>query len=129
MTRGPVAALAGMVLLAITTPARADKLGDAQRSLASWTGTIELAANGWTRHAVPTHYARRTLAAARHALAQPTADMAETRGSSPDAARTAEALSSVDATFARMQQLLARGDRDAMVAEVRKLQGFEQALR
>jgi len=126
--RGQVVALAGVVLLA-TMPARADKLGDAQRTLASWTGTMELAANGWTRHAVPTHYARRTLAAARHALAQPTADIAQTRGSSADAARTAEALSAVDATFARMQQLLARNDRDAMVAEVRKLQDFEQALR
>jgi hypothetical protein len=127
--RGQVVALAGVVLLATTMPARADKLGDAQRTLTSWTGTIELAANGWTRHAVPTHYARRALAAARHALAQPAADIAQTRGSSPDAARTAEALSAVDATFARMQQLLARNDRDGMVAEVRKLQDFEQALR
>lgn len=129
MMRGPIAALAGMVLLAMTTPARADRIGDAQRTLASWTGTIELAVNGWTRHAVPTHYARRTLAAARHALAQPTAGMMEARGSSPDAARTADALSAVDATFGRMQQLLARNDRDAMVAEVRKLQDLEQALR
>jgi hypothetical protein len=50
-------------------------------------------------------------------------------GASPDAARTAADLRTLDAAMSRMQGLVSRDDRDAMVAEVRQLRAFRLAAR
>jgi hypothetical protein len=118
-----------VAVLGMSTCVSADTTGAARTTLLSWAGTAELACGAWTRHAVPTHFARSTLAAARHALAQPAAEVRLEASASPDAARTAADLRTLDAALSRMQGLVSRDDRDAMVAEVRQLRAFRLAAR
>jgi hypothetical protein len=121
--------LLAALLAALPLAARGDRIADAHTALQSWAGTVEMTTDAWTRHAVPTHFARRTLAAARHALAVAAAQLAQDAAASSDAARVAARLAALDAAIDRMQALLAQGDRDAMVGAVRALQDLQRSVR
>jgi hypothetical protein len=118
-----------LLALAVATSAVADTVGDARKALLSWAGTAELTCGAWVRHAVPTHFARRTLSAARHAIAQPTVRVGQREAASPDAARAAADLRALDAVLSRMQESVARDDRDAMDDQVRQLRALRLAAR
>ena len=110
-----VAMLAGALLLA-PLAARADAIGDAERATQSWGATVQMATRAWLAHAVPSHYLRRTLGAAREALLAARAPVARSASRSADAAASLASLDGVDAWCAALQQALARDERPRVAA-------------
>ena len=121
LVRRETAALVLALALALRgTAAWADTVSESVVALRSWAGATEMTAQAWIAHDVPTHFARRTFAAARHALAERAGELARD-AASPDAAQAAAAVAALDAVLSRLQASVARDDRDAAGALLRRV--------
>ena len=123
--------LAGLLLAGCGGSSGPGAIDQEAQTVRSWVATARLAGESWQRGAVPTTYARQTIATARQELRQSSRQLERMSATGADEQRRAsllQALSGLDGTLDALAAAIGDADRDAGGRQLARLAEAEAAI-
>jgi hypothetical protein len=100
-----------------------DVIEQADRSVASWSSCVRLAARQWAARRIPDVYLRQVLEAADEALDEQTSSLSDVPPTDPRRQGLERRIGEVRDVVHQLNGALARSDRDAAAASARRASG------
>lgn len=117
-----------LLLTACTSKSSSDDVSKELQSVKSWAATAHMVGDAWKRGAVPTAYAKQTLAKTQQELKKEVDSFSESSINEEKRASILKSIFSLQATLTQMSNSIEHKDYKALTQEIQQLSAQEQNI-